>query len=220
MSNSSGRASASASRDRGAEPLPRDHRGDRAVGVLLAIAGGDQRGADAGIEADLFIDRSRIGLEGAGVPSLGLAEHRADQPVEQVDGLVGQAGGDVERGGDQRRVPALPLITGDVLDRGAARLARKLRQARLVDEMATPGLDADGAHMLKPLDEAEHGGGLGRLRHLPQPGEPAQAAALSVFGQGIEALALFGGKPPGQPSMRLPARAMTQIGTEPFQRRR
>jgi len=204
-------------RDRGTKPLPRDHRGDRAIGILLVIAGRDERGADAGIEADLLVDRPRIGLEGAGVPSLGLAEHRADQPVEQVDGLVGQAGSDVERGGDQCRVPTLPLITGDMLHRGALGLAGQLRQARLVDEVAAPRLDADGAHMLQPLDEAEHGGGLGRLRHLPQPGEPAQTASLPMFGQGVEALALFGGKPPGQPAMRLPARAVAQISTQTLQ---
>lgn len=206
-------------RDRGAEPLPRDHSSDRAIGVLLVIASRDERGADTGIEADLFVDRSRIVLEGAGVPSIGLAEHRADQPVEQIDGLVGQAGGDVERGGDQCRVPTLPLITGNMLHRGAPGLARQLRQTRLVDEVATPRLDADGTHMLKPLDKAEHGGGLGRLRHLPQPGEPAQAASLPMFGQGIEALALFGGKPPGQPTVHLPARAVSQISAQTLQGR-
>ena len=72
--------------------------------------------------------------------------------------------------------------------------------------------------MLKPFNEAEHGHGLGRLRHLPQPSEPAQVAALSVFGQAVEAFALFGGKPGGQASIGFPARAMTQIGTKPFQR--
>ena len=39
-----------------------------------------------------------------------------------------------------------------------------------------------------------------------------------MFGQGIEALALFGGKPPGQPAMRLPARAMAQISAQTLQR--
>lgn len=195
-------------RDRVAKPLPPDHRGDRGVGVLLVIAGRDQCSADAGIEADLLIDRPRIGLEGAGVPSLRLAEHGADQPLKQLDRLVGQVGSDVERGGDQRRVPALSFVIGDMLYRGAPGLARELRQSSLVDEMAAPRLDADGAHVFKPLDEAEHGGGLGRLRHLPQPGQPAQTASLPMFGQGIEALALFGGKPPGQPTVRLPARAV------------
>ena len=52
--------------DRGAEPLPRDHGGDRAIGVLLVVAGRDERGADTGIVADLLVDRPRIGLEGAG----------------------------------------------------------------------------------------------------------------------------------------------------------
>ena len=79
-----------------AEPLPRDHRGDRVEGVLLVVAGRDQRGADAGVETDLLVDGAGIGLEGAGMPPLGLAEHRADQPVEQIDGLVGQAGGEIQ----------------------------------------------------------------------------------------------------------------------------
>ena len=77
-------------------------------------------------------------MERTGVPSLSFAEHRADQPVEQVDGLIRQASRDIERGGDQRRVPALPLIFGDMLDRGAARLAGKLGQTSLMNEMPTP----------------------------------------------------------------------------------
>ncbi len=39
-----------------------------------------------------------------------------------------------------------------------------------------------------------------------------------MFGQGVEALALFGGKPPGQPAMRLPARGMAQISAQTLQR--
>jgi hypothetical protein len=39
--------------DRDAEPLPRDHRGDRAVGVLLVIASRGQCSADTGMAADL-----------------------------------------------------------------------------------------------------------------------------------------------------------------------
>jgi len=206
-------------RDRDAESLPRDHCGDRVVGVLLAITSGDQGSTNASIETDLLVDRPSIRLEGTGVPPFGLAEHCADQPVKQLDGLVGQVGGNVERGGDECRVPTLPLITGNMLHRGAPDLARQLRQARLVDEVATPRLDADGPHVLQPFDEAEHGGGLGRLRHLPQPGEPAQATSLAMFGQGVELRALFGGKPPGQPAMHLPPRAVAQISTQTLQRR-
>ena len=55
--------------DGGAEPLPLDHRRDRVERVLLAVVGGDQRGADTRIEADLLIDGARIGLEGVGVPA-------------------------------------------------------------------------------------------------------------------------------------------------------
>ena len=46
---------------------------------------------------------------------------------------------EVQADGDQRRMPALPLVAGDMLDRGAAGLAGELGQARLVDEMAAAG---------------------------------------------------------------------------------
>ena len=51
--------------------------------VLLVGLGSDQRGADARIEADLLVDGARIGLEGVGLPTFGLAEHRPDQPLER-----------------------------------------------------------------------------------------------------------------------------------------
>ena len=93
--------------------------GDGAKCVLLVGLGGDQGGADARVETDLLVDGSGIRLEGASMPPFGLAEHRADQAVEQIDGLVGQAGGEIQADGDQRRVPALPLVAGDMLNRGA-----------------------------------------------------------------------------------------------------
>ena len=89
------------------------------------------------------------------MPAVGAAEHRADQPVEEVDRLIGQARSDVQRRGDQRRVPALPLVTVDMLHRGAPGLAGELRQAHLVDEMAAARLDVDGAHVLQPLNQAK-----------------------------------------------------------------
>ncbi len=52
-------------------------------------------------------------------------------------------------------MPPLPLVTGNMLDRGAAGLAGELSQARLVDEMAAAGINADPAHMLQPLDPAQ-----------------------------------------------------------------
>ena len=101
------------------------------------------------------------------MPPLGLAEHGADQPVEQVDGLIGQAGGEVQADRHQRRVPSLPFIVGDMLDRSATRLAGELCQARLVDEMPSARREADTSHMLHPLDETEHPRGRGGFWHLP-----------------------------------------------------
>ena len=102
--------------------------------------GGDQGGADARVETNLLVDGSGIGLEGAGVPPLGLAKHRADQTIEQIDGLVGQAGGKCPRLiGDQRRMPRCRFVAGDMLDGGAPGLARKLGEARLMDQCPRPG---------------------------------------------------------------------------------
>ena len=85
------RASASAFLNAREEAVPGDYRGDRGKGVLLVVVGRDQSSADAGVKADLLVDGAAIGLEGAGMPLVGLTEHRPDQSVEQVDCLVRQA---------------------------------------------------------------------------------------------------------------------------------
>lgn len=103
--------------------------------------------------------------------------------------------------------------------------SRELRQARLMDEMTAAGLDADPSHMFQPLDQAQHGGGLGGLRHLLQPGQPALAGVLAALRQRVEALALIGGQAIGQPAMsgerlrstRLPARPVAQLGAKPLE---
>ena len=76
--------------DAGAKALPRDHRGDRLVRVLPAFARRNQGGADARVETDLLVDGASVGLKGAGMPRLGLGEHGPDEPLEQIDYLIGQ----------------------------------------------------------------------------------------------------------------------------------
>ncbi|MBV8398076.1 MAG: hypothetical protein JOZ17_04970 [Acetobacteraceae bacterium] len=206
-------------RHRGLEPVPGDHRRDRLISILLAGVGLDERCTDSGVQTHLLIDRPRVGLKGPGMAALGLAEHAPDQPLEQIDGLIGQPGAEVERGGDQRRVSALSLVTGHMLNRGAGGFAGELRQPGLVDETASPRLDANGAHVLEPFDHAEHGSRLGRLRHLPEPGEPAQVAVTSVFEEGVELSTPLRGKPGCQAPMRLLPSAMAQVGAQTLQRR-
>ena len=119
-----------------AEAIPRDHRRDRAKGVLLALASRNQGGADARVKANLLIDGAAIGLEGAGMPPLGLAKHRADEPVKQIDRLVCQIGDQVERNSDQGRMTALTFIAGDMLNRSTAGLAGELGKAALMHVMS------------------------------------------------------------------------------------
>jgi hypothetical protein len=96
-----------------------DHRRDCVKGILLGRARCNQGGADARVKANLLIDGPAIGLEGAGlegagVQALGLAKHRADEPVEQIDGLVCQIGAQVERNSDQGRMTALTFVARDM----------------------------------------------------------------------------------------------------------
>ena len=105
-----------------------------------------------------------------------------------------------------------------MLDSGAAGLANELCQTSLVDKMTAARLDADGTHILQPLDQAKHAGGRGCLRHLPQPSEPTQTAFVLALSERIEALALLGRKPIGQPAMCLSPRTVAEVSAQPLQR--
>ena len=105
----------------------------------------------------------------------------------------------------QRRVPSLPFVVGDMLDRGAARLAGELCQARLMDEMSSAWLRCRYARTcssrsIRPSMAARRGG----FWHLPQPGQPVLAGLFPAMRQRIEALALFGRQPIGQAGVALP----------------
>jgi hypothetical protein len=49
---------------------------------LLVGLGSDQSGSDAGVEANLLVDGTGIGLEGTSISPFGFAEDPADQAVE------------------------------------------------------------------------------------------------------------------------------------------
>ena len=165
-------------RDGRAEPLPRNHRRDRPESILLVVMGGDQSGADACVKTHFLVDGATIRLESTGMASLGFTEHRTDQAIEQIEGLIGQAGGEIERGGDQRRMPPLPLVTRDMLRRGATGLAGKLSEACLMHTMSARGIETDRAHMIQALNQSQHRDRLRRFRHLAQPGEPGLVGFL------------------------------------------
>jgi hypothetical protein len=107
-----------------------------------------------------------------------------------------------------------------MLRRHAASLAGELRQARLVNVMSASRLDANRPDMFQAFEQAEHGGRLAGLWHLPQPGQPGLAGVLAIFlpapRQRIEALALVGRQAVGQAVMHLPPRLMTHLDAEAF----
>src|SRR5690242_10422328 len=133
----------------------------------------DQGRAHASIKADFFIDGTAIGLEGARMTPLGFTEHRSDELVEPVDGLIGQTGADVERDGGQSRMAALTFVFGDMPRRGAASLADELSEASLMHTMSMCRIEANRPDMVQTLDQPEHCTRLRRFGHLPEPGKPA-----------------------------------------------
>jgi hypothetical protein len=180
----------------------------------------DQCGTDPGVKADLLIDGARIGLEGASLPTFGLAEHRSDQAVEQIDSLVREVAAEVQADGNQRGMSTLTLVAGNVLYSGPVGLAHKLGETRLVDEMSARSVNADPPHMLQAFNQTEHGGGCGRFWHLTQPSQPVLTTVLSALRQRIETLTLLSGQAIGQPMIDFLPSAMADIDAEPFECRR
>jgi hypothetical protein len=87
-------------RDGGDEPFPGQHRIDGGEGIVTARLAGDQGLADPAVQADLFMDGASIPGKGPGVPLLRGSQQRADQPFEDVQRLISEAGGQVEDRGD------------------------------------------------------------------------------------------------------------------------
>ena len=166
--------------------------------------GSDQGGADARVETNLFIDGFCVPLEGAGMSSLGLAKHRADQAIKHIDGPIGQTGGNVQTNGDQRRVSPAAFVASDMLGGGASGFARKLGEPRLMDQVATAWFDANLTDVFQTLDQTEHRGWVGGFWHLLQPGEPTQTRRFATLRERIKPASLFGGQAVGQPTMHLP----------------
>src|SRR5208282_2012751 len=78
--------------DSRAEAVPRNDLGNRVEGVALGLTRCDEGGPNSRIQPDLLVYRARIVLERADIAALGLAEHRSHQPVEQIDGVIREAG--------------------------------------------------------------------------------------------------------------------------------
>lgn len=136
---------------------------------------------------------------------------------KQIEGLVGQYGAKLKSDRHQGGMAALPLITGDMLGRCPSGFTGKLRKARLMHAVPSPGIDADRPEMVQALDQAEHRGGLRRLRHLAQPDQPALPAFRPALRQCIQLAALLLGQTDGQPSLDLPPRPKAQITAEAFE---
>jgi len=82
--------------------------------------------------------------------------------------------------------------------------------------MPSPGIDADRPDMVQALDQAEHRGGLRRLRHLAQPDQPALPAFGPALRQRIQLAALLVVQADGQSPFNLPPRPKAQITAEAF----
>jgi hypothetical protein len=149
---------------------------------------------------------------------LSLAEHCADQPIEKIDRLIREAGAQIERDRDKRGLASLALIACDMLRRCASSFAGELSQARLVHTMTMRLIEADLAKVFQPFDQAEHCRRLGRLGHLPQPGEPRLTGFLPTVRKCIEVTTLVGREPIRKAPPDLTARLISDIDAQAFQR--
>src|SRR5512135_84883 len=109
------------------------------------------------------------------MPTLCLAEHCADQSVEQIDGVVSQARDQVEGDGNQCGMTPLSFVSSDMLRRGTICLAAELCEASLMNAVATRRIESDRPNVVQALDQTEHRNRLCRFWHLAQPGKPALA---------------------------------------------
>ena len=148
--------------------------GDRVIFTLeVEDKGGAYNGAELAVGA-----RQNWPMDGApstGMSCLSLGEHRAGKPFEQVDRLIGHGGAEIEGNGGQGGVAALPFVSSEMLGRRPSSLPGELHKTALMHAMPARGVVADCPDMVQAFDEAEHRGRLCRLRHLPQPAEPALA---------------------------------------------
>ena len=120
------------------------------------------------------------------MPGLGFGKHGSDEPLQQVDRLIGQSSAELKGDRNQGCVAALPLIAGDMLGRRPPGFASKLGEACLMHAMPARGIDADRPDMVQALDQAEHRGWLCRLRQLAQPAEPALPGLRPALSQRIQ----------------------------------
>ena len=153
------------------------------------------------------------------MPCFGFAEHRPDQPVEQVDRLVGQTGGEIEADSDQGGVPALTLKAGHILHRGAAGFADKLSETRLMNPMSTRRVNPrqpDGfRRSISPsIAMGFAASGIWRIQASQLWLVPHGAASIYPIG------AVIGGQSIGQTAMDCPPRLVAGLNAEPLERAR
>jgi hypothetical protein len=133
---------------------------------------------------------------------------------------VARVGGEVQCSDDERGVPALPLVAGDVLHRGASRLAGEPGETHLVHAMPVSRIEADGADVAQSLDQAEHGRRLGGRRHLAQPHQPALAGVPASPCQRVQPPPLIGRQPLRQSAVNFAPSPVADLHAEPFERPR
>lgn len=110
-----------------------------AEGVSPGFPGFEQRVTEFGQQAHLVIQGPGVGVQIGGSAPLGPPEHPPDQPVEETDGLVGEAGERVEHRHDQDSVPAERAERPEVLSGQAASLAGELPDPVGVDAVGRRG---------------------------------------------------------------------------------
>ena len=168
------------------EILPGQDLLDRSVGIVLGLARGDERLADLGVQAHLGVERLAVGRETLCVLILVAGEERADEPVVQIEDLIGERSARGQRDRDQRGVPAQRFEFLELIHGGLRAFAGHAQQSIGVDVAPEVRRQADVAQRLQAIEVGCDPCRAGFARRLAQPREHGDGAALVHIEQPVQ----------------------------------
>ena len=123
--------------------------------INAIVFGSQQYLANPSIQSDFFIDSLAGGLKRLIAFALGFVEQTADEPIVQIENLVGECGHRFQQDGHKAAIPAFVIEPGEMLNCGSSTLTRKLQQSILVDALAELGWQFDCSDSLEAFDMGE-----------------------------------------------------------------
>ncbi|CAE6877153.1 hypothetical protein R69746_08842 [Paraburkholderia aspalathi] len=149
------------------ERIPRHDGLYRPERILAGLLRRDQCGADLCIEAHLVVDSLAIGCKALLVFVFRLGEEGSDEPIVEIEDLIGQRRGGVEQNRDERGVTPISFVFLELVDSSLTAFTRQTQQTILMDRVANSFRQTERSDCLQALDMCENGFRTGLARRLP-----------------------------------------------------